>query len=256
MKTILAGLLSVLLVTTSTSGAELIITFGGSFFEGAPQYEILADDAVIATGSVRSERGDVVAVEVGKPDTMAIRFINDRAGPKGPDGRRPPGTDRNLIIEAAQFRGERLLGKQLLGARGVVKSGEFATVTINQTVDLPFTMATNAVYTLPSAPACPDIDVHLTGYENGKLLPSGRMLGTLDQLLEVPGCSLIITGYSSTSGPAAKNKQAATQRAQAAFSYLIRKGGVFKTTDVAGWGETDLFGQDEADNRRVVVSLR
>ena len=235
------------------------MTFGGTFYEGPPQYEILVNGAVVAAGSVATEHGNVVTTEVGDPTTLQIRFTNDLTAPKGPDGKRPKGKDRNLIIEAVEFRGERLLGRQLLGAPGVSQARDFAIVAIKQTVDIPIPPTTGvaSAASLDVSPApCTSLDVHLTGYPNGELLPSAEVLATLDNLLPTTGCSVIITGYSSKSGSAEANKLASKKRAQAALDYLTEKGAVFTHIDLAGWGATQLFGPNEADNRRVVVSLR
>ena len=254
-RTLAAVTLSTLLAGSATA-SELTVTMGGSFFRGPPEYEILADGVTIASGLVSIQRGDVVTLEVGEPRSLAIRYINDLAGPLDGDGKRPKGTDRNLTIEAVEFRGERLLGKELIGAPGVVKAGDFAVVSFNQTVNIPVPSETGSARAEPPALTCPSIDVHLTGYENGKLLPNAEVLAKLDNLLPTTGCSAIITGYSSKSGSAEANKLASRKRAQAALDYLTDKGAVFTHVDLAGWGATQLFGPNEADNRRVVVSLR
>jgi hypothetical protein len=273
VKRLLSGLVAAGLVAGSATAAELTLTLGGDFYEGAPSYEILADGIVVATGTVASERDDVVSYEVGEPSSLAIRFTNDLVAPKGPDGVRPAGADRNLIIQSVAYGGRTIPGWELAGAPGVARMKGFANVSIKQTVDIPVsasiveaaapveaslveTASVPDITVAPSASGCEPMEVHLTGYDNGKMLPTPRALAALDEVFTAHGCRVIITGYSSQTGSAAGNKKMAQLRAEAILDYLLERGAEFSHVDVAGWGETDLFGSDDAANRRVVVSVQ
>lgn len=249
MRTVVFAILIGMSLVSCATAAPVVLTLGGTFYEGAPQYEIVADNEVVGIGTVGAEHGDVAIFEIGDATQLAIRFVNDLAGPKDEDGKRPPGTDRNLIIESIEYRGERWLGKQLLGPTGVSKAGDFAVVGINQTVPIFDSLLSG------ERPSCDGMEVHITGFEKGEVLPNKAVLSALDKVVATSGCSAIITGYSSLGGPTDTNKKMSAKRAQAVLDYLVAKGAKFTSVDVAGWGETSLFGADEQMNRRVVVSL-
>lgn len=168
MKQILGALALACAGATSASAETLTLTLGGTFYEGAPEYEIVADGVVVGSGTVARERDDVVRFEVGEPTTLAVRFTNDFSAPADASGKRPPGTDRNLIIQAADFRGQTTMGWELFRPRGVSRKGDFAIVAINQTVEIPIhvpapvtslatglTLAQSPVVTPPVAKAEP-----------------------------------------------------------------------------------------------------
>ena len=141
MKQIVGALIVACTGATSASAATLTLTLGGTFYEGAPQYEIVADGVVVGSGTVASERDDVVRFEVGEPKALAVRFTNDFAARPGADGKRPAGLDRNLIIQATDFKGQTTKGWELFRPRGVSRRGDFAIVAINQTVEIPIPVA-------------------------------------------------------------------------------------------------------------------
>lgn len=159
MKHIVGALVVASLSATPASAAILTLTLGGTFYEGAPAYEVVADGKVVANGIVASERDDVVQFEVGDPASLAVRFTNDFAARLGADGKRPPGTDRNLIIQAVDFKGQTTLGRELFRPRGVNRLYDFAIVSTNQTVEIPIHMTAPATVALatglpqPLAPA-------------------------------------------------------------------------------------------------------
>ncbi len=151
MKQIVGALIVACTGATSASAATLTLTLGGTFYEGAPQYEIVADGVVVASGTVASERDDVVRIEVGEPKALAVRFINDFSARADASGKRPPGMDRNLIIQETDFKGQTTMGWELFRPRGVSRRGDFAIVAINQAVEIPIPVANPVTVALATA---------------------------------------------------------------------------------------------------------
>ena len=79
----------------------------------------------------------MVTFEIGNPKTLAIRFTNDLAGPKGADGVRPPGTDRNLIIEKIEIDGTDVPLSGIPKASGLLLGADRLFVANSQSIPVP-----------------------------------------------------------------------------------------------------------------------
>lgn len=252
----LVATMGLLLSTALTSGTELKIVFGGQFYDGAPEYQVIADNEVVLQSLVATETGDAVSVDIGDATSVAIRFVNDIAAPKDESGRRPPDSDRNLILESFEFEGVTMKGVELLGTRGVQGIGDFALISNNVTVPLPLPKAVEPVPEQHADVDCEPREIQISQFGNGDLLPNETELDQLANLGSSAACSLKIIGYSSTSGPASANRNIAQQRAEAISKYIDSLGMIFKFKEITAFGETEQFGLSQAENRRVVVELR
>lgn len=122
---------------SGSSARELTLTLGGDEYQGPPEYEVVADDVVVGSGVVTAKSGQMVTLEIGNPKTLAIRFTNDLAGPKGAAGVRPSGTDRNLIIEKIEIDGTDLPLSDIPTARGLLLGADRLVVANSQSVPVP-----------------------------------------------------------------------------------------------------------------------
>jgi outer membrane protein OmpA-like peptidoglycan-associated protein len=257
------------MVIAPTAAAELKIDLAGDFYNGAPAFEVIADDKVVSAGTVSDPSGDEITVEVGNASAIGIRFFNDAVGPLDSEGYPAPGADRNLVIRSIEFNGGRILGKDLPTGRGRVVRGDYMVVATNQLVEIPFAgmgdiVATNDAEKIEAAivndqneirgSSC-DLEVQVTGYANGAVNPRSEQQAQLEDVFRAADCDIIVTGYSSSAGPTDANKRIAEQRAQAVLDFLRAQGAEFTNEEVVGFGETTDYGGTQAANRRVVVQL-
>jgi len=268
------------------SARELTLTLGGDEYQGPPKYQVLADGVQVGEGAVVAKSGQIVTVDVGNPMTLAIRFTNDAAGPVGVDGVRPPGTDRNLIVEKIELDGIEIPLTDLAPAPGLILRRTLV-VSSEQTVAIPLDGLPQVTDVVPApassvsepakaetiniptenfaapteiveapVPSCEVRDVTLTGYANGVVEPSAEALAPLIALSAIRHCAVTVTGFSSSAGPADLNLSMAEQRAKAIVKELVKKGVAADNIEIVPFGATTQFGPTQADNRRVIVNFR
>jgi hypothetical protein len=269
------GLLALAASVSTASARELTLTLGGDAYAGLPHYEVVADDELVGEGDVSVASGQVVTVDIGNAKTLAIRFTNDAAGPRGADGVRPPGTDRNLIIEKVVIDGTDIPLADMPKGTGLILQPTRLVIANSQSVAVPLDSLPPVAETAPTepaaapaaeapvaaeaeappAPVCTLPAVEISGYANGVVEPPAEALKALLATAIPPGCLITITGYSSSSGSADLNLSMADQRASAVHDKLAAAGVDAADMEVVAFGATTQFGPKQADNRRVVVSF-
>jgi outer membrane protein OmpA-like peptidoglycan-associated protein len=266
--------------------AQVYIEFAGQNYQGPPQFEVLADGSLMESGAV--ERLDGHTIDLTVPEgaqVLAVRFTNDLADAQGPSN------DRNLIIRSVTVDGTSLPGTSFDG-KNTSKIGrdlllytntevtlnlqehmnsEEAELTEGEVTPLPIESAqtetdipvtTGKVETKTEEPVAAErpencsTTVEVTGFSSGVVNLSADQQALLAPVLDAKNCSVTVTGYSSTSGPAGINEQVALDRAQVILDYLVQQGVMFQAQEAVSGGETTEFGPEQADNRRVVVQFQ
>ncbi len=109
-----------------------------------------------------------------------------------------------------------------------------------------------------STSSCQHVRIDVTGFGNGSdaLTAKDRsaLRSVVRQIADEP-CAVTVTGYASVSGPDALNEKLARARAENVLAYLLKLGLEADGRRIQSVGSTSNFGSEEADNRRVVVSL-
>jgi outer membrane protein OmpA-like peptidoglycan-associated protein len=267
---------------SATTAADVSVWLSGQDFDGGPAFVVQVGEVTIGNGVIDLIPTDpdgvrfdfTVADELLGSQPLSIKLTNDayEAGVG----------DRNLIVIRAKVGGAEIAlsdfefrgpdGTVLDGSRGVLASnGQVAVaaapaagwpVRAEAPAEMPASSSTADVGQPPASaqpdggPDCTETSVRLEGYATGVIEPSGAAKALLADAVSYAGCSVIVTGFSSTSGPEELNRQIALQRAEAVRTTLEAMDTEFSAIDVLVGGETDQFGPAQADNRVVVVEFK
>lgn len=265
------GLIILAATTSLSSAATLKLNLAADLYEGGADFVVLVDGKEIGGGTANTADGKDFSFEIpDDPMSIGIRFTNDAAGPIDQDGTRAPGADRNLVIISASFADREWSGQEFVGASTSVREEKLVLVSnTTATLQIRPSVAATAVETsqvaaervvnqsnsIANTEEC-NLIVEVMGFFSGQVELSASQQEDLNPVLDKIDCSVTVTGYSSTSGTSDINKQIALDRAEGVLAYLLEKGGKFSAREAVAAGETDRFGSDQADNRRVVVQLK
>lgn len=272
MRTV-AGVFFLCMSTGLASAATLQINLAADIYDGGADFIVLADDQEVGKGTADTVQGEEFSFEVPDDTTsILVRFTNDAAGAKDEAGRLAPGLDRNLVISSADLGDRHWEGIDFKGGASFAR-GQTLVLYTNTTVTLPLqavpTATSEGENTTDQASkqglddqsvgteqvGC-DLDIAVTGYSSGATNLSSEQQAILTPAVEAQNCGVVVTGYSSTSGPASLNEQVALDRAQAVLNFLLAQGGKFTEQEAVTAGETEKFGPAQSDNRLVVVQLQ
>ncbi|HEY8596460.1 MAG TPA: carbohydrate-binding domain-containing protein [Devosiaceae bacterium] len=260
MSRLAIALVSLSLAASPAAAGEISLWLSGTAFDGGPSFELLLGDQAIGEGTVDPIPTDPAGTRfdfnvsddvLQSRAPLVIRFTND----KYEEGV----GDRNLFILKGQVNGVELGSESFLvlepdgrlGTSGQIFSGQEIAVAAP-----PGGIWMAGQPAVAAKPQC-DASVTVTSFELNGAAPTIADLPDLTALLDQAKgeCGVVVTGYSSKSGPAEWNKTLSQQRAAAVLALLVERGATFKSQEVVGFGPTDQFGRSETLNRRVVVQL-
>lgn len=175
-------------------------------------------------------------------DILTVAFLND----KYDEERR---LDANLYVISVAVDGRKL---ENADSRIHFPDGRVTDSVLEMgAVTIAWTAA--AEYVVPEVP-CEAKVIAITAISNGTVELDAAGKAQLDALGGGPSsCIISVTGYSSSSGNDATNLAVASARAENAADYLAKLG--YVNVQSKGFGETDQFGPNQADNRRVIVEF-
>lgn len=110
--------------TSGALAAEVTVQISGTPYQGWPAYDVLADGEVVQSGVV-TPSGNPLSLTVPEGTSrLSIRFTNDAAAPRGADGVKPEGQDRDLIIQSVAIDGIPRQLTEFAGKLAAIRSGE------------------------------------------------------------------------------------------------------------------------------------
>lgn len=267
---------ALLVGTMPAAAGTLTLQLAGEAYLGQPEFSVMANDAVFGTGTL-TQAVDTALGEALSNETLSSRVENfsfefndallteavvfsvqlttDAYGGEG------SGKDQNLYLAGIAVDGTTVaLDKLTLsrdgtetpialryGAAPLYKRTDRLSFTLNRVA-----MADPVVQAAPVTANCPAGAVSVTGFQiNSSAVPGGA---TLPPVAVPSGCMIVVSGYSSQTGPVEWNQRLALMRAEAVRDVLLATGIAAELLRVAPGQTTDSFGADAASNQRVVIS--